>query len=64
MALTFEELIGWLGIDNVFPGGVVLLTETGIVPPAEFTLHPSDVVTIDIDGIGALTNPVVQGPTA
>ncbi len=60
MARTFEELIGWLGIDNVFPNGVVLLTGTGIVPPDEFTLAPGDRVSIEIDGIGRLTNSVVQ----
>ena len=62
MARTFEELIGWLGIDNVFPHGVVLLTGTGIVPPDEFTLNGGDLVHIDIEGIGRLTNPVVQEP--
>lgn len=61
MARTFEELIGWLGRDNIFPDGVILLTGTGIVPPDEFTLHPRDVVRMEIDGIGQLTNPVIQG---
>jgi 2-dehydro-3-deoxy-D-arabinonate dehydratase len=60
MARTFDELVGWLGIDNVFPDGVVLLTGTGIVPPDEFTLQAGDHVTIAIDGIGSLTNPVVR----
>lgn len=60
MARGFDELIGWLGIDNVFPGGVVLLTGTGIVPPDDFSLRQGDLVTISIDGIGSLTNPVVQ----
>jgi 2-dehydro-3-deoxy-D-arabinonate dehydratase len=64
MARTFEELIGWLGIDNVFPSGVVLLTGTGIVPPDEFTLAPGDLVSIEIDGIGRLTNSVVQHTAA
>ncbi len=61
MARKFEELIGWLGIDNVFPEGVILLTGTGIVPPDEFSLRPGDQVTITIDGVGSLTNSVVQG---
>lgn len=60
MARSFAELIGWLGIDNIFPDGVVLLTGTGIVPPDEFTLKQGDTVSITIDGIGTLTNPVVQ----
>ena len=60
MARRFDELIHWLGIDNTFPDGAILLTGTGIVPPDEFSLRPSDSVTITIEGIGALTNPVVQ----
>jgi 2-dehydro-3-deoxy-D-arabinonate dehydratase len=60
MARRFEELIGWLGIDNSFPSGAFLLTGTGIVPPDEFTLLPGDVVAITIDGIGTLRNPVTQ----
>ena len=42
-----------------FPDGVVLLTGTGIVPDESFSLRAGDVVTIDIPGIGTLTNPVV-----
>jgi 2-dehydro-3-deoxy-D-arabinonate dehydratase len=61
MARRFDELIGWLKVDNVFPTGAVLLTGTGVVPPDEFSLSPGDVVTITIDGVGSLTNPVVQG---
>lgn len=62
MARSFSELIGWLGRDNRFPEGVVLLTGTGIVPPDEFTLATGDTVRIAISGIGTLVNPVVQGP--
>lgn len=61
MARTFEELIGWLGRDNSFPAGVMMMTGTGIVPDSDFTLRPGDVVDITIDGIGTLSNPVVQG---
>jgi 2-dehydro-3-deoxy-D-arabinonate dehydratase len=61
MARSFAELISWLGRDNVFPNGVILLTGTGIVPPDEFTLTPGDLVNITIAGIGTLSNPVVQG---
>jgi 2-dehydro-3-deoxy-D-arabinonate dehydratase len=60
MARRFDELTHWLGIDNTFPDGVVLLTGTGVVPPDEFSLQPDDTVAITIDGIGTLTNPVVQ----
>jgi 2-dehydro-3-deoxy-D-arabinonate dehydratase len=61
MARRFDELIGWLGRDNRFPNGVILLTGTGIVPPDDFTLRAGDLVRITIDGIGTLVNPVVQG---
>jgi 2-dehydro-3-deoxy-D-arabinonate dehydratase len=61
MVRAFDELIGWLGRDNRFPDGVILLTGTGIVPPDDFTLEPADLVKIAIDGIGSLVNPVVQG---
>lgn len=61
MKRTFDDLISWLFRDNSFPDGVILLTGTGIVPPNEFSLAAGDVVSIDITGIGTLTNPVVQG---
>lgn len=60
MARTFEDLIGYLGRENTFRDGVILLTGTGIVPQDDFTLHAGDVVEITIDGIGTLVNPVVQ----
>ena len=56
----YEELIGYLGRDNLFPDGVVLLTGTGIVPPDDFTLQPGDEVAIRIEGIGELRNPVAR----
>jgi 2-dehydro-3-deoxy-D-arabinonate dehydratase len=61
MVRTFQELIDWLGRDNHFPDGVILLTGTGIVPPDDFSLQAGDLVRITIDGIGTLINPVVQG---
>lgn len=60
MARGFDDLIRWLGRDNSFPHGAFLLTGTGIVPPDEFTLQDGDSVSIEITGIGTLTNPVVQ----
>jgi 2-dehydro-3-deoxy-D-arabinonate dehydratase len=57
-----DELVSWLGRENSFPDGVVLLTGTGIVPPDEFTLNPGDAVSIHATGIGRLTNRV--GPEA
>lgn len=61
LARPLEELVDWLGRENEFPHGVVLLTGTGVVPPGDFTLQAGDVVTIAIDGIGELVNPVVIG---
>jgi 2-dehydro-3-deoxy-D-arabinonate dehydratase len=61
MARSLEDLIGWLGRENSFPEGVILLTGTGIVPPDEFTLTAGDRVHIDITGIGRLSNEVEQG---
>ena len=61
MARTFEDLVGWLGRDNVFLDGVFLLTGTGVVPPDDFSLGPGDEVRITINGIGTLANSVVQG---
>ncbi len=61
MARGFEELVGWLGRDNRFPDGAFLMTGTGIVPTNDFTLHPGDVVHITVDGVGTLSNPIVQG---
>jgi 2-dehydro-3-deoxy-D-arabinonate dehydratase len=60
MARTYDNLIHWLSRDNSFPDGAFLLT-TGIVPDSSFTLQPNDIVEISISGIGALTNPIVQG---
>lgn len=62
MARTFEDLISWLGRENDFPDGAILLTGTGIVPDPPFTLQSGDQVAITIDGIGTLTNPIVQDP--
>jgi 2-dehydro-3-deoxy-D-arabinonate dehydratase len=58
MARTPESLVEWLGRENEFPNGVVLLTGTGIVPPDEFTLASGDDVAISIAGIGTLNNRV------
>jgi 2-dehydro-3-deoxy-D-arabinonate dehydratase len=60
MKRTFEELIDWLARDNEFPGGVILLTGTGIVPPDDFSLAAGDVISISVAGIGTLVNVVEQ----
>lgn len=60
MVREFDELISWLMRDNDFPDGAVLLTGTGLVPPDEFSLQEGDVVSIRVDGVGTLTNPVMK----
>lgn len=58
MARSPESLVEWLGKENEFPNGAILLTGTGIVPPDEFSLAAGDQVAITISGIGTLANPV------
>ncbi len=60
---TFADLVSYLGRDNAFPQGVILLTGTGIIPPDEFTLKPGDQIQIAIDGLGLppLENGVKRG---
>ncbi|MBU61848.1 MAG: 2-hydroxyhepta-2,4-diene-1,7-dioate isomerase [Opitutae bacterium] len=53
-----EELVEYLFRETSFPSGVFLMTGTGIVPGQDFTLQSGDEVSITIDGIGTLTNPV------
>jgi 2-dehydro-3-deoxy-D-arabinonate dehydratase len=48
----FADLVEHLRRELEFPRGVFLLTGTGIVPPADFSLAPGDLVTI---GVGPLT---------
>jgi 2-dehydro-3-deoxy-D-arabinonate dehydratase len=57
---SLSDLIDYLLRHNEFPAGVFLMTGTGIVPPSEFTLQDGDEVTIRIEGIGSLVNPVVR----
>lgn len=57
---TFDELAGYLFRSQTFPGGAVLLTGTGIVPPDGFTLQAGDGIRISISGVGVLENRVVQ----
>jgi 2-dehydro-3-deoxy-D-arabinonate dehydratase len=63
MRRSFDELAAWLVRENPVPAGSVLLTGTGLVPPADFTLEPGHVVEIRVPGIGLLRNPVVSAAT-
>jgi 2-dehydro-3-deoxy-D-arabinonate dehydratase len=57
----YVDLVEYLGRDNQFPDGVLLMTGTGIVPGDDFTLEDGDTVRITIAEIGTLENPVVRG---
>ncbi|MGC4191669.1 MAG: fumarylacetoacetate hydrolase family protein [Thermomicrobiales bacterium] len=57
---SFDDLLAYLHKHNAFLSGAFLFTGTGIIPPSEFTLQDGDVVSITIDGIGTLRNPVVR----
>jgi 2-dehydro-3-deoxy-D-arabinonate dehydratase len=61
MRRSFADLADWLFRDNTFPSGAYLLTGTGLVPEAGFTLMPEDRVSITAPRIGTLSNHVVQG---
>ncbi len=58
MHRSIAELVSFLGRNQTFPVGCMLLTGTGIVPPPDVTLQDGDVVTMRIDGLGELVNPV------
>jgi 2-dehydro-3-deoxy-D-arabinonate dehydratase len=53
-----NELTAYLGRALSLPDGAILLTGTGIVPAAPFTLLAGDVVRIEVGPLGALENTV------
>ena len=62
MKRSHTELAGFLYRECDFPAGSFLMTGTCLVPPNNFTLQPGDVVSISIDHIGTLVNPVSFKP--
>ena len=56
-----QDLVDVLFVGSDFPDGVILSTGTGIVPDMDFRLEAGDVVRIEIDEVGSLTNTVVVG---
>ena len=58
MRRTPHELVSWLVRHNPVPAGSLLLTGTGLVPDADYTLEPGHRVEVTIDGIGTLANTV------
>jgi 2-dehydro-3-deoxy-D-arabinonate dehydratase len=62
MRRRLEELVAALGAAMTFPDGALLMTGTGIVPDAPFTLLPGDIVEIDGGPLGILENPTTLVP--
>jgi len=59
MRRSQQELAAYLFRELTFSTGAFLLTGTGIVPPDDFSLRSRDLVSITIEGIGTLANPVL-----
>lgn len=60
MKRKLGELVEYLGRELTFPGGVFLMTGTGIVPTSEFTLQAGDQVAVTVGEL-TLTNEVEAG---
>ncbi len=58
MKRRLKDLVEFLFRENSFVKGCYLMTGTGIIPPEDFTLFRGDIVWIEIEGIGVLSNPV------
>lgn len=56
MHRSVDHLVSYLYRALNFPSGALLMTGTGLVPPADFTLHSGDQIEIAIEGIGKLSN--------
>ncbi len=55
---SFKELNHYLCLHNPVPFGSAVSTGTGIMVPNDYCLADGDIVEIDIEGIGTLSNPV------
>ena len=64
IARPLTDLVDYLFRAENFPDGAWLSTGTGIVPPDEFTLRVGDRVTIEVQDVGSLSNPVTSGREA
>lgn len=60
MVRTVSELVDCYKRHNALPELSVLLTGTSLVPDDGFTLEEGDVIEIEIEDIGTLTNPVTE----
>ena len=56
MKRSLEELVKYVYLECSFPHGCLIMTGTGIVPPAGFTLQRGDELNITIESIGKLIN--------
>ncbi len=56
----FEQLTEFLMRDNPIPFGTIVSTGTGIIVPNDLPLAPNDIVQIEVEGFGTLSNPVKQ----
>lgn len=56
----FEQLTEFLIRDNPIPFGTVVSTGTGIIVPNDLPLAPDDIVQIEVEGFGTLSNRVKQ----
>ncbi|WP_199727224.1 fumarylacetoacetate hydrolase family protein [Cryobacterium tepidiphilum] len=55
------DLAAYLTLEENFPDGALLSTGTGVVPEVSFTLAVGDVIVIDVESVGRLSNTVVTG---
>jgi 2-dehydro-3-deoxy-D-arabinonate dehydratase len=56
-----SDLVSHLVEYDQFPWGFVLATGTGIAPEIGITMQAGDIVNISIEGVGELSNTVVEG---
>ncbi|MFE4468637.1 fumarylacetoacetate hydrolase family protein [Leifsonia sp. NPDC056824] len=61
LARPLTELVEFLFRAENFPDGAWLSTGTGIVPADDFTLRVGDRVTVEVEDVSSVTNPVAQG---
>jgi 2-keto-4-pentenoate hydratase/2-oxohepta-3-ene-1,7-dioic acid hydratase in catechol pathway len=66
MIFSVPQLVSFLSGSTTLPAGTVILTGTphgvGMARNPPVWLRPGDTVTVEIERIGALTNPVVAEP--
>jgi 2-dehydro-3-deoxy-D-arabinonate dehydratase len=55
---SLTDLVDYLGREDTYPHGALLMTGTCLVPPDTLSLQVGDVVSISIDALGTLRNEV------